>query len=458
MFDFVKCKITYMSETELLQNSKINWIGNCDYTTGEIQNYPIIGSDKNIKFKINSDSKTFKGSIHKLWNIDNGIGEVNYNDFTYLEALATIDKMVSKYNLKPSKSTIENLEVGFNVITSISPTRLLSNNLKGWHYEETHENKDFGGTGKYIEFATSQYYVKIYDKGKHQNQKYYILRCEIKFIRNDVLSVNAGIVHLSDLYNISKVEHLLKYYFDQMAKFIIVDDFDDSVINKMTPKEKEIFTNVLQIGFWNSYDKGTKKVEYQKAFDRILSKYNLDNLKKEVLTKLNQKVKELAFYPKMNDFKQTSKIILPQNETLLYFHSGVNVKETSNRVCRVTGIPITHGNKKTKVLNGQSLINLCKTDNIKFTSLLRKYQPKAKSDNLKHLCEKIAHNLRNNESNDRNNLKRAILSNLKDDNRQPYLFAIETLVDMAKESVILSKKIDLFAVWENSKFHPFAKM
>lgn len=403
MIDFLKLNISYMPESELC-NPLIEWKQTLNRDTGEIE-YPIIGKYFNLDIKINPTRKEISGSIHKLRNELKTSQNQNYDDFTFDDGTEMIFHLKEVFNLDLKKTIIENLEIGLNINTDKPPQRILNENLIVWKNKTPSKNKNYNGNGKYIEFETAQFYVKIYDKGKQYDRPENILRFECKIKRNDFLR-KLGIQTLNDLLIRDHLKPLQDYLFETFMDCIIVDDLSPETITEA--KEREIFTKGINPFTWTSI-KGMQKKRFKEKFNKILESYKMDTLKREISEKLKSKGDELLLCYKMNDFEHMRPIQqmdeMLKNEAYIYTHNITSQK------CKITAIDISHQKRGSKFLSQASIKVLSELEPETFKTLVSKFGPRQSLEgDTDKLCFDIAHNIRNKDSNRRHEVERKILT------------------------------------------------
>jgi len=399
MIDFLKLNISYLSENQLLENKSIDWHQSIDLQTGEMI-YPIRGKYHNMSIKLNPTLKELEGSIHKLYNILNGKGDHNHNDFNFNQIGWTIEHLKNVFSLDINK-TISNLETGLNIEINEDPTDILNNNLIGWSCKEPSKNTNYNGNGKFIEFKISEYFFKIYDKGKQYNTGTNIMRIECKIKRNETLK-KIGLSNLEDLTQKTNITSLLEFLYQSFTKTLIIDN--DPLKQITDPKEKEIIKDGINPKRWTSL-KGMQRKRFKDKFDTIIEKYNLNQIYKEIESKLKDKGKQLLECYEMNDFqnetKETEKGNMLQNE------SYINIHNLTRRICRITGLDITHQKGESKFLSQLSIKRIFETEPETFKTLISNFSPKEpETMSFDKLCLEIAHNIRNRDSNKRNEINR----------------------------------------------------
>ena len=400
MIDFLKLNVSYLTETALLNNPLINWDKNYSDETGELK-YPIKGKYFNMDIILNPTLRIIKGSIHILRNAIKTSQNQNYDDFNFDDTKEMIFHLKDIFKLDLDKTIIENLEIGLNIHTNKAPEIILNDNLIVWDCMTPTIDEVFKGKGKFLNYKTSQYFIKIYDKGKHYERPENIFRFECKIMRNEFLS-KYGIKTLNDLLVKDHLERLQAFLFESFTRCVIVDDLTAEIITE--PKDREIFTKGINPKIWTSL-KGMKKKRFKESFFQILEKYSLNTIHKEIESKLRAKGKELLECYEMNDFQdieiQSPNTEMLQNETYIYIH------KVTQRKCKITGIDITQQKGESKFLSQASIKRIFETEPETFKTLLGNFSPKdPERMSFDKLCLEIAHNIRNRDSNKRFEIKR----------------------------------------------------
>lgn len=310
LIDFLKLNISYLSEKDLLENSLIEWQQNIDLNTGEMI-HPIKGKYKNMDLKINAQSKILSGSIHVLKNLLIRNGKHNYNDFYFIDILEMIEHLKNVFSLDLKKTIIQNLEVGLNIETNERPETILNENLIAWNHKRPAKDNEYKGNGKGIEFETSQYYIKLYDKGKQFKTGKNILRIEVKIMRNEFLE-KKGIVSLQDLTDKAKIRALFAFLIETYNHTILIDKNPLKPIKKA--RDKEVIKKGINPRYWTIFQCRKKRLRFKKNFNSIIEKYGLNQTFKEIENKLILKGKELLKCPEMNEFKDDQKEIKNQKK------------------------------------------------------------------------------------------------------------------------------------------------
>ena len=401
MIDYLKLKISNLSESDLLRNTFLDWHQNTSLDTGEMI-YPIRGHYHNMDIKINPTFKQLSGSIHVLYNLLKTGSKQNYNDFNLCQVNEMIHHINDVFSLDLNKTIIQNLEIGLNIQTEDDPTTILSQNLIVWNFKNYKINNDYNGKGKFIEFETSQYYFKLYDKGKHYNTGTHTLRIEVKIMRNETLN-KLGVNCLNDLTDKAKIKALLSFLYKTFEKAVIIDKNPLQALKDA--KDKEIIQNGINPLFWTSIKCRKKRQRFKNKFDDIIKKYGLNRIYNEIDNKLKSKGQELLICPVLNNFKNET--IEPEKDRMSRFEPYIYFQNETQRKCIITGLDISHQKDDSLFLSECSILKLFDNDKNEFDRLKNSFGPRGKKEfNLKDLCYYMAHNIRNRHSNKRHEIKR----------------------------------------------------
>lgn len=406
MIDFLKLNVSYLSESELLNNSLIEWKRPHNPNTAEIK-YPIKGKYFNMDIKINPSRKVISRSIHKLRNVIKTSQDQNYDDFNIIDIELMIRHLIDKFDLVPETTIVENLEIGLNIITTKEPERILNENLIVWDCMTPSENNTYDGKGKLLKYKTSQFEFKIYDKGKQYDRPENILRIECKIKRNSFLKKRSEISTLKDFLNKDHLKDHLKrlqaFLFESFSLCVIVDNLSPESITE--PKDRDIFIKGINPFNWISFNNRTERKRFKDSFFKVLEKYTLDTIQKEIYTKLRTKGKELLECYGMNDFQNIQSN--SQNNEMLRNEPYIYIQNVTIRKCKITGIDITHQKSESKFLSMASIKRIFETEPDTFKTLVGNFSPKEpETMNFDKLCLEIAHNIRNKDSNKRHEIKR----------------------------------------------------
>lgn len=205
MVDFIRLRIEKPDISAIRSNVLLEWQETTNEKTGEI-----------IECKAEYNGLTFRiivnkycyiaGSLHKFWNIINGSGLQNYNDFSLPDLSLIIQNICTSFDLVPDNCIIENIEFGVNIISPIPVYQVIqaviNHKLKPF-------TREYSEKKRFRECEHYQYIIKVYDKGLQFDQSENILRVEVKVLKMDFLKKkNIRINSLSDLSDLQKLSEL----------------------------------------------------------------------------------------------------------------------------------------------------------------------------------------------------------------------------------------------------------
>jgi hypothetical protein len=195
MIDFLKIRIKddHLPE-RLLNDGKLNFVEEGGGRRSD--------SYRNLTFFIaNSGVVEITGSIHKYFN-EKGH---NWNDFTKADLSEAILTLCDWLKIHPSQAQLHNVEFGVNINTPYPPKDLTSN-LASFK-KEIFSKMALTGNGSFHTADTSDYVIKCYDKGAQYQLGDNLFRFEVKVKVMRFLNV-VDIKSLEDLQSAEKLENL----------------------------------------------------------------------------------------------------------------------------------------------------------------------------------------------------------------------------------------------------------
>ncbi|WP_332453648.1 hypothetical protein [Chryseobacterium aquaticum] len=289
MIDFIKI---YTQTKEALEaNLKKNFgdtICSMNYCTKEPQ-YPCRRYFENMEVRITDRMGVIRNSVHKFFNIKNGLGNNNYTDFYYSDIQIAFEQFQQDLNENIEDYKITNLEFGLNIRTSQSPKTLLENNFVMFNFDEFSQNDTFKGKGCYKQYNRSEYLVKIYDKGLQFGLPYNLMRVEIKIIDSKMLKNRCDIFIVKDIYNkncLMKLFKLLLKVFDE------INIIDSHTAEKVPQKDKTFIEIGKSPSYWRKIKNNQSSTYYydiRESYNKLLEKYRLDTIKQELRDSLIHK-------------------------------------------------------------------------------------------------------------------------------------------------------------------------
>ncbi|CAH0997409.1 hypothetical protein EMA8858_03542 [Emticicia aquatica] len=409
MIDYIKILNLAVSSTDLENNKYLQdgWIigsKNGEVLTQQTNYFGLTFSIKNTNVRLT-------GSIHKYEN--NGLH--NHNDFTKTQVHEVINELSKKFEIDLQNSRLNNLEFGVNVVLPFEPKILLNSLI-------THKGEPFTREieeGKiYYQCKRSQFIIKIYDKGLQYHQVANILRFELKVLKMQFFKTKGIEVSvLADLLNdgiYAKFGGVLKAYFDEIL-------FDEESINlkDLNATERDIYLRGQNPKTWITDNRtANQQKELQRlkeSFLKVLDKYRTgENFVKIVSDRIEFKCFVLSEIYQVSEEEITT--VKKANVRDLHFKYNVSF-----------GHLINQQRRGSKFLSEKTI-----EQNPELINELSATRRKNKRRTTKNESYFVSHNLRNDESNPRNNLRRKILKN------KPSLFTIDFVVLNEDQKKVLS--------------------
>lgn len=419
LIDFIKIEITNFDTIKAIQNNPIlTYIKRVEKYNKDAEIYYIYYyTYQNLKFDILTDSNRkpkrlyITGSLHYYFNK----GLHNANDFTYINFIGVVNKLITIFKINPYQSILRSLEYGINIEPLAYSTRTILQNTFYHQRKKFLEpiNKPYkqSGTPK-----QHNYILKIYDKAFQfpNHTKGELLRFEIKYSRMRELNT-LGIVFLSDLF---PIENNLKLYTILKKRFTEVLFYDFTInTKKLTPAKQKNAANYSNINYWdniiNDIKKGQKNrnnftyhkkqlktliLKHSKQVQQKLS-YIIDNKGVDLLNLARytgfEKVKHSAYTHPVSKKKCSA-------YTHLYigcipFHKYLSKTELKKeRKCIITGVDISMQKQDSNLLSHTGLKYYFKTDKNIFEKVKRKYLTSVWYDaDFETQIKEISHNIRN---------------------------------------------------------------
>ena len=330
------------------------------------------------------------GSLHKYKNQ----GEYNFNRFIFHELVSVISEISIKYQLDPAQLEIVKMEFGLNIYLPITAKSYI-NSIKCYKRKPFSINT-FKGQGLMIVFDLKEYALKCYDKGvqnhKRHNTPKNLFRTEVDTIKKGFIN-SIGIYTLADLLvkdNISKLGVKLLKTHDQLIVF-------SGLKKGCTPKRNTMIANMRNREFWN----GLSDDQFKRYKDYLVNPefYYRPNLSNEVYEILKTEIEYVINEPKKHP--RFDHLVKNQNTPILNTSIECKYKGKTPNQCLVTGLDISDQKKGSNFLSA------------------------------KKIGYKLAHDLRNADSNPRNNLKRRILKPIA--KNQSSFFGVFDYLELNKE-------------------------
>ncbi len=294
MLDFVKFRIEDKEcfETFVQSNASLKKTYKA-YSNEDGVFYPIVGKVYNMEYRITRTEAIVSGSIHKFYNNISGLGNINYNDFTLTEFYTAIDYLCDTFSIEKTKTTITNLEFGFNILINKPSSYFIEQNVQMFDFQP-YDNRIATRAGTAFKiFKKSDFSIKIYDKGKEsQLEQKNLLRIELKIIQKRFLN-NIGINSLDQLDGVA-VLSLFKAFVERYNKMLIVDSI--SPWNTLETHERVFYENYTNPSYWMMVRNTKTSQEIRKDKKRIMSfikKIGYDSNKNQILKLISSKYHQL---------------------------------------------------------------------------------------------------------------------------------------------------------------------
>ena len=334
----------------------------CQYhssTEGLLKRITGTFSNFKLEYDISYQRLEISGSIHKYWN-----GGTNENDFTFYDSCAAIQLVCQELELEPFLAKLVNLEFGVN-LTPVFCASTIIDQIICYNYEPPTRPYRLKSNFYFIEFEHTEYYLKIYDKGKQYRGKIAaignVLRIEAKAIKSRVLTEAAGIATLADLMDLKKMQVLgVKF-----AKTVtgILFDYDTLKAKELEIKDRRLYKRLINPRQWEKMKGFTNSSTGNKVrrFKHLVENYGQRKIYSLITGAVNEKILQLTTPKEM-----------------AVFTPNYNVKSTTPKYCQSCGRDITHQHSRSKYCSA------------------------------KYVGYEVAHKCRNYSSNPRNNFKRKI--------------------------------------------------
>lgn len=296
MIDFIKY---FVNDKDLfLQNSENSNIldlkGRFNFATGQITDFPKTAYHNNMNIKITENKACIGGSVHKFYNILEGYGDQNYNDFSFCDFQYCIERVENSFKINREETLLTNLEFGINIDVEQDPQSLIDNHILMYKNKPPNRNEKFYGKGDYLEFQMSDYSIKIYNKSKHYGLKNRnILRVEFKIVRSRYLQKHFNIFSLGDIDR-DRFRMLFNKLLEHFDELMIVD----SLLNKSLDRldQMVLFETGRNPHYWkdlrNTQSYRARK-KFKKDFEGMLIDNSLLKIQRCLKSLLIQKYQEL---------------------------------------------------------------------------------------------------------------------------------------------------------------------
>ncbi|WP_138993394.1 hypothetical protein [Larkinella sp. C7] len=463
MFDGITIQDVSVNVDALLTNECLTFGTLVDGQTGVILNPVRKAHDRGLTFRLvprrteQGYRVEVKGSLHKFFNS----GIHNADQYTANDLLLTLDQLATEYGFNLFESVINNIEFGVNVELAFPVAKVLENLIC---YKNQPFAIDSHSPVPYFVCDRQRYAVKMYDKGKQKGLAANVLRFEIR-VKKMMYFDGTGVTlrTLADLLNVDNFKLLGALLVKTFNEIL----FDDPAIDTkgLSNDERHIYQQGRNPRYWHTPENLTvkqaathrqrlsrNKTRFRTLLDQYGSNWQgevaalvrqtweqLTSVDDHLLTLINQHkigwqnltkpdiwngftggeyseetvINEGGTCHKLTDFTPPDchELTAPPTPPLSQInplYSGVpcdSGKPDQPRpvVCPVTGVMIDQPRPGQRFVSSVVLRN---DDDLLLTlnRQQRKYAKGSKEDQY----SRAAHNVRNRESNERNNLARRL--------------------------------------------------
>ena len=348
------------------------------YDSGEVANY-------------------LRGSFHKYMN--NGVH--NASTFTYLDFVLIVLEFCIMYDIDPARATIHKLEFGFNLQVTREPQYYID--AARCYQRKKYDVETFRNGGVLLRFNKGAFKeIKIYDKSSQYDLEQNVLRFEIKLNKGKG-AAKIGAKTLKDLLKYETTIKAIKELETALNQIVFLPQHEIETLSK---KELDFYHRHRDRDTLNAID---CRHRFKRIRDRINGSFGAQVIQdlQESMSAEAAKVLELSkektqrFYHLQNEPLFKEWLTYCGNEVCNVFtplYKG-NMLHNDSRQCLITGNDISDQRKGSKFVSANKI------------------------------GYKQAHDLRNQHSNPRNNLKRRLIRELE----IPSLFNATETISLTKE-------------------------
>lgn len=381
-----------------------------------------------------------RGSLHKYFNG----GKHNANDFTPGMARIAMRDLFGVLRLNPDVMRLGGFEFGVNIPLPFSPDRFINaivaynpgervpiktpdvKNKIGVVFEYGDYDVKIYNKSSEV-FSTAQFRavdhdVKIYNKSTESGEPYHdmnILRVEIRIKRRKIVK-NVRLESVSDLLEPVAWREFIKWLRPVVDRLLIYEHgtVDDS---GFSPLKKRLFRDGTTLNYWNLCRMDHSRQTYRnrmKSFENLIGKHSTSSLKERVNSLLQAKLDEIETMIEndvLNEEETPKTACLPGHSRPVVtlptrvrgsFTGGDKVENV--KVCPVTGLDISMQRKESRFLGITGIKFYMKHDPPVRDELFNRLSPRWGNAPLDRQIKEIAHSIRNEYHNPRNNAKRAL--------------------------------------------------
>lgn len=265
--------------------------------------YPIKAELHNMHINISKQGGYIMNSLHKLNNVLEGRDVGNYNDFSFLELIKTLEWIEKNLNYPLNEISITNLEFGFNLDIDLNPSLVLDNNILMYDFQAPCYNPKNNRDIKIKKFTTTNYEIKVYNKSLQyqlEGELSTILRIEVKYKSRRLLN-KLNIYSLEDLRNPNTLSDLYEDFCKKIDRLLIIDNY--AGCDSMKKRDKEQIKSYTHPNFWINLKQNAHRntvLKHKKQCLELIKKYDLNNWEEVLKDLIYEKFKSLMGFKELN--------------------------------------------------------------------------------------------------------------------------------------------------------------
>jgi|TARA_R110000823_G_scaffold214081_1_gene343961 hypothetical protein len=426
--------VSLMTGEDLRGNELLNPIGEFDTKSKEDVSKVYTSSYGGMKIVHGVNNDFIRNSIHKHYHGNNGV------DFTFAHFVDASIKLFSDLELNPFEVVVRSFEFGVNIEIPIEiDLYKFMRHCKMFNGKPINAKLYRDTKALNIDIELDNFTLKLYQKGMQLQKEFkhtgkvispHLLRAELHVDRmaycKDVgITTNTP---FADLLNPSKAFQLIKLLRQEFDKVVFYDWTTNH--KQMTKPERRIFAKWKDPVYIETLA-ATNKRKYKherKMFNRISKQYAGDDIKENVWNLIENKWSEIW----QLDAKTCTKIHA-------FFNQYENIK-LSDFTSSILGV------KEYNILTPDAIEYLEQIQGVKRCIVtggdIADQKAGSKFISAKKIGYYDAHNIRNTDSNPRNNLRRSIERIAND----PSLFPIDSILTITDDQ----KKI--LEYWQGTQY------
>ncbi|MBS9767455.1 MAG: hypothetical protein KGV44_07935 [Flavobacteriaceae bacterium] len=254
--------------------------------------YPIRGNFENIRLNIANEKAYLENSIHKYYNIKNGFGNQNCNDFSFYDFCNACKMLEKEVDFDINDTYLTRFEFGLNIKLDDDPSNFIENNVLMYKYKTPCYDPKYKSREKIKKFSLKEYEIKLYNKSLQYGLKSNILRVEVKYKSKRVFQ-KLGIYNLNDLKNKETMRNVFNDFIHKVKEVIIIDNYRGN--SQMSKKKEDLCIKYTNPNFWKETKTKSKNSPsyHNRKFLNLIYRHKLDSNRNHLISLLTSKFNEL---------------------------------------------------------------------------------------------------------------------------------------------------------------------